>query len=34
VSTATSGLLAKAQITSLGNLSKWAFLLCFAGVGQ
>jgi uncharacterized membrane protein YadS len=30
---ATSGLLAKAQITSLGNLSKWAFLLCFAGVG-
>ena len=30
---ATSGLLVKAQITSLGNLSKWAFLLCFAGVG-
>ena len=30
---ATSGLLAKAQITSLGNLSMWAFLLCFAGVG-
>ena len=30
---ATSGLLAKAEVTSLGNLSKWAFLLCFAGVG-
>ena len=30
---ATSDLLARAQITSLGNLSKWAFLLCFAGVG-
>ena len=30
---ATSGLLAKADVTSLGNLSKWAFLLCFAGVG-
>jgi uncharacterized integral membrane protein (TIGR00698 family) len=30
---ATLGLLSKAQITSLGNLSKWAFLLCFAGVG-
>jgi len=30
---ATSGLLAKPAITSLGNLSKWAFLLCFAGVG-
>jgi uncharacterized membrane protein YadS len=25
--------LGKAEITSLGNLSKWAFLLCFAGVG-
>ena len=23
----------QAQITSLGNLSKWAFLLCLAGVG-
>jgi uncharacterized membrane protein YadS len=23
----------KAEVTSLGNLSKWAFLLCFAGVG-
>jgi uncharacterized integral membrane protein (TIGR00698 family) len=30
---ATAGVLGKAQITSLGNLSKWAFLLCFAGVG-
>jgi uncharacterized membrane protein YadS len=30
---ATLGLLTKTQITSLGNLSKWAFLLCFAGVG-
>jgi uncharacterized membrane protein YadS len=30
---ATSGLLAKPAIASLGNLSKWAFLLCFAGVG-
>ena len=30
---ATSGLLTKPAITSLGNLSKWAFLLCFAGVG-
>jgi Conserved hypothetical protein 698 len=23
----------KPALTSLGNLSKWAFLLCFAGVG-
>lgn len=30
---ATAGLLTKPEITSLGNLSKWAFLLCFAGVG-
>ena len=30
---ATTGLLTKPAITSLGNLSKWAFLLCFAGVG-
>lgn len=30
---ATAGLLGKAEVSSLGNLSKWAFLLCFAGVG-
>lgn len=30
---ATAGALTKADITSLGNLSKWAFLLTFAGVG-
>jgi uncharacterized membrane protein YadS len=30
---ATVGLLGKAEITSLGNLSEWAFLLTFAGVG-
>jgi uncharacterized integral membrane protein (TIGR00698 family) len=30
---ATAGVFAKAEITSLGNLSKWAFLLTFAGVG-
>jgi uncharacterized integral membrane protein (TIGR00698 family) len=30
---ATAGLFSKAEVTSLGNLSKWAFLLCFAGVG-
>ncbi|MFC0543376.1 YeiH family protein [Kutzneria chonburiensis] len=30
---ATAGLFTKAEVTSLGNLSKWAFLLCFAGVG-
>jgi uncharacterized membrane protein YadS len=26
-------LFSKVQVTSLGNLSKWAFLLTFAGVG-
>jgi len=30
---ATIGVFGKADVTSLGNLSKWAFLLCFAGVG-
>ena len=30
---ATAGLLSKGQLTSLGNLSRWAFLLTFAGVG-
>ncbi|WP_158880487.1 YeiH family protein [Amycolatopsis anabasis] len=30
---ATAGAFAKADVTSLGNLSKWAFLLTFAGVG-
>lgn len=30
---ATLGWLSKGQLTSLGNLSKWAFLLTFAGVG-
>ncbi|TCK25175.1 YeiH family protein [Pseudonocardia endophytica] len=30
---ATAGLLSKPEVSSLGNLSKWAFLLCFAGVG-
>lgn len=30
---ATAGVFGKAEVTSLGNLSKWAFLLCFAGVG-
>ncbi|WP_028926505.1 YeiH family protein [Pseudonocardia acaciae] len=30
---ATAGVLSKPEITSLGNLSKWAFLLTFAGVG-
>lgn len=30
---ATAGILTKAEVASLGNLSKWAFLLCFAGVG-
>jgi hypothetical protein len=29
----TGGVLGKSQITSLGNLSKWAFLPCSAGVG-
>jgi uncharacterized integral membrane protein (TIGR00698 family) len=30
---ATLGWLSKGQLTSLGNLSKWAFLITFAGVG-
>lgn len=30
---ATAHVFTKADVTSLGNLSKWAFLLCFAGVG-
>ncbi|WP_405062902.1 YeiH family protein [Kribbella sp. NBC_01505] len=30
---ATWGAFSKADITSLGNISKWAFLLTFAGVG-
>ncbi|WP_433089474.1 YeiH family protein [Dactylosporangium sp. CA-052675] len=30
---ATWGVFTKADITSLGNVSKWAFLLTFAGVG-
>jgi uncharacterized membrane protein YadS len=30
---ATIGVFGKADVTSLGNLSKWAILLCFAGVG-
>jgi len=30
---ATLGLFTKAQLTSLANLSRWAFLLTFAGVG-
>lgn len=30
---ATAGLLSKGQLTNLGNVSKWAFLLTFAGVG-
>lgn len=30
---ATAHVFTKAEVTSLGNLSKWAFLLCFAGVG-
>jgi uncharacterized integral membrane protein (TIGR00698 family) len=30
---ATAGLLSKPALSGLGNLSKWAFLLCFAGVG-
>jgi uncharacterized integral membrane protein (TIGR00698 family) len=30
---ATFGLLSTAQLTSIGNLSRWAFLLTFAGVG-
>jgi uncharacterized membrane protein YadS len=30
---ATVGVFDKAQLTALGNLSRWAFLLTFAGVG-
>lgn len=30
---ASAGLFAKPQLTALGNLSRWAFLLTFAGVG-
>lgn len=30
---ATAGWLSKGQLTSLGNVSRWAFLLTFAGVG-
>jgi uncharacterized integral membrane protein (TIGR00698 family) len=30
---ATAGLLSKGQLVSVGNVSKWAFLLTFAGVG-
>lgn len=30
---ATAGVFAKPQLASLGNLSKWCFLLTFAGVG-
>jgi uncharacterized integral membrane protein (TIGR00698 family) len=30
---ATGGVFSKEQLTSLGNLSRWAFLLTFAGVG-
>jgi uncharacterized membrane protein YadS len=30
---ATVGVFSKPQLTSLGNLSRWAFLLTFAGVG-
>jgi uncharacterized integral membrane protein (TIGR00698 family) len=30
---ATAGFFDKAQITTIGNLSRWAFLLTFAGVG-
>ncbi len=30
---ATVGVFAKPQLTALGNLSRWAFLLTFAGVG-
>jgi hypothetical protein len=29
----TAGFFSGADKTSLGNLSTWAFLLCFAGVG-
>jgi uncharacterized membrane protein YadS len=30
---ATAGLLSKGQLANVGNVSKWAFLLTFAGVG-
>jgi uncharacterized membrane protein YadS len=30
---ATIGAFTKPQLTALGNLSRWAFLLTFAGVG-
>lgn len=30
---ATAGLMSKGQLTSVANVSKWAFLLTFAGVG-
>ncbi|GAA0356214.1 YeiH family protein [Microbispora corallina] len=30
---ATAGVIAKADVASIGNLSRWAFLLTFAGVG-
>ncbi len=30
---ATAGIFAKPELTALGNLSRWAFLLTFAGVG-
>ena len=30
---ATLGLFSKAQVTDIANLSRWAFLLTFAGVG-
>jgi uncharacterized integral membrane protein (TIGR00698 family) len=30
---ATTGIFAKPELTALGNLSRWAFLLTFAGVG-
>ena len=30
---ATAGLFSKAQVTDIANLSRWAFLLTFAGVG-
>jgi uncharacterized membrane protein YadS len=30
---ATLGIFSSGQLTSLGNLSRWAFLLTFAGVG-
>jgi uncharacterized membrane protein YadS len=30
---ATAGLLSKGQLANVANVSKWAFLLTFAGVG-